>query len=116
VQKIDAEWVEAAVLGGAILGGGGGGSLEEGRHLGRLALELGRPTILNLDQLPDDALILTVSAVGAPSTNQHPIISHYVKCVQTIIEHLGAVGGLMTNELGGLAGGEEPCSNDVCKG
>jgi len=103
VQKIDEGWVEAAVLGGAILGGGGGGSLEEGRRLGRLALELGRPTILNVDLLPDDSLILTVSAVGAPSTNQHPIISHYVKTVRTMIDHLGAIGGLMTNELGGLA-------------
>ena len=103
MQKIDAEWVEAAVLGGAILGGGGGGSLEEGRHLGRLALELGRPTILNLDRLSDDSLILTVSVVGAPSMDQNPILSYYVKSVRMMMDHLGGIGGLMTNELGGLA-------------
>jgi len=103
VQKIDEEWVEAAVLGGAILGGGGGGSLEEGRRLGRLALELGRPTILNLDRLPDDSLILTVSVVGAPSMDQNPLLSYYVKSVRMMMDHLGGIGGLMTNELGGLA-------------
>ena len=103
MQKIDEEWVEAAVLGGAILGGGGGGSLEEGRRLGRLALELGRPTILNLDRLPDDSLILTVSVVGAPSMDQNPILSYYVKSVRMMMDHLGSIGGLMTNELGGLA-------------
>ena len=102
--KIDREWVEAAVLGGAILGGGGGGSLEGGTRLGRLALEFGAPTILNLDQLSDDSLILTVSTVGAPSAEQHPIPSHYVKAVKIIMNHLEErIGGLMTNEIGGLA-------------
>lgn len=102
--RIDEEWVEAAVLGGAILGGGGGGSLEEGRRLGRLALELGVPTILNLDQLPEDSLILTVSAVGAPSADQHPIPSYYVKSARIMMDHLrGEIRGLMTNEIGGLS-------------
>jgi len=102
--KIDREWVEAAVLGGAILGGGGGGSPEQGRRLGRLALELGAPTILNLDQLSDDSLILTVSTVGAPSAEQHPMPSYYVKAVKIIMNRLEErIGGLMTNEIGGLA-------------
>lgn len=102
--KIDREWAEAAVLGGAILGGGGGGSLEEGRRLTKLALELGNPIILSLEQFPEESLILTVSAVGAPSTNQHPIPSHYVKSVRIVMDHLrGVIRGLMTNEIGGLS-------------
>ncbi len=104
MSRIDEEWVEAAIFGGAILGGGGGGSLKDGRRLGRLALELGVPTILNLDQLSNDSLILTVSAVGAPSTNQHPIPSYYVKSVRIMMDYLrGEIRGLMTNEIGGLA-------------
>ena len=103
MSKIKKEWVEAAVLGGAILGGGGGGSLEEGRRLGKLALELGTPTILDINQLPDESLILTVSAVGAPSMNQHPLPSHYVKAVQLMVKHLEGIRGLITNEIGGLA-------------
>ncbi|TET62954.1 DUF917 family protein [Candidatus Aerophobetes bacterium] len=102
--KIDREWAEAAVLGGAILGGGGGGSLEEGRRLAKLALELGNPTISRLEQFPEESLILTVSAVGAPSTNQHPIPSYYVKSVRIMMDQLRAeIRGIMTNEIGGLA-------------
>lgn len=104
MSRIDEEWVEAAVLGGAILGGGGGGSPEEGRRLGRLALEIGSPNILNLEQLPDEALILTVSAIGAPSANSRPLPSHYVKAVRIIMEQVEEeISGLMTNELGGLS-------------
>lgn len=104
MQKIDEEWVEAAVLGGAILGGGGGGSLEEGRRLGRLALELGSPTILSLDQFSDDSLIVTVSAVGAPSADKRPVPSDFAKAARLLIDHLdGGIDGFMTNELGGLA-------------
>lgn len=102
--RIDEEWVEAAVLGGAILGGGGGGSLEEGKRLGRLALEIGSLIILDLEQLPDEALILTVSAIGAPSANNRSLPSYYVKAVRIIMEHVkGEISGLMTNELGGLS-------------
>ena len=101
--KVEEKWLEAAVLGGAILGGGGGGSLEEGQRLGKLALELGAPTILDINQLPAESLILTVSAVGAPSMNQHPLPSHYVKAVQFMSKHIGEIRGLITNEIGGLA-------------
>jgi hypothetical protein len=102
--EIDKNWVDAAVIGGGILGGGGGGSLEKGRRLGRLALELGSAKIFQLDQLPPDSLILTVSAVGAPSANQTATPVHFVRAVKLIMDRLhGRVGGLMTNELGGMA-------------
>ena len=102
--RIDDDWVEAAVLGGGILGGGGGGSIEEGMRLGRLALELGHPTMLDLAEVPEDSLILTVSAVGAPSTKQRPVPSHFVKAVKLLMDHVdGEIGGLMTNEMGGSA-------------
>jgi hypothetical protein len=49
MMRIDDRTVQAAAYGGALLGGGGGGSIEEGIHLGRLALEVGRPRLLTLD-------------------------------------------------------------------
>ncbi|MCK4392641.1 DUF917 family protein [Candidatus Bipolaricaulota bacterium] len=102
--QIDREWIEAAIVGGGILGGGGGGSMSEGRSLGRLALELGDPRMVDLAQLPEDSLILVVSAVGAPSVAEHPMPSHYVRAVSLMLEELkGKVGALMTNEIGGLA-------------
>jgi len=103
-RKIDKQWIEAAIVGGGILGGGGGGSMSEGRSLGRVALELGDPRILDLAEVPEDSLILVVSAVGAPSVAQHPKPSHYVRAVSLMLEELkGRVGALMTNEIGGLA-------------
>jgi hypothetical protein len=102
--KIDEEWVETAVLGGAILGGGGGGDPEGGKKFGRIALEFGNPTVLDLDQLPEDSLILTVSAVGAPSALNDIKPAHYVRAVEVIMENLDQkIRGLMTNEIGGMA-------------
>ena len=101
---LDESWVEEACFGGGILGGGGGGSVEEGIQLGRLALKLGYPTMLDLAEVPEDSLIATVSAVGAPSRKQRPIPSHYVRAVKLLMDHTDKeIAGLMTNEMGGSA-------------
>ena len=59
--------VEAAAWGGAFLGGGGGGWPANGLSSGRLALEVGSPRLVPLGELPADALVVTVSMVGAPA-------------------------------------------------
>lgn len=102
--EIDGEMVKNAVLGGTLLGGGGGGSLKEGEKLGELSLAVGTPTLINLDELRDDATLVTVSAVGAPAAKEQylkPI--HYVKAIQLIEEAGVKVDGLITCENGGLA-------------
>jgi len=102
--EIDEEIVKNAVLGGTLLGGGGGGSLKEGEKLGGLSLAVGIPTLISLDELQDDALLVTVSAVGAPAAKEQylkPI--HYVKAIQLIEEAGVKVDGLITCENGGLA-------------
>ena len=102
--EIDEAWVEALAYGGAILGGGGGGSLKEGLRLGKLALELGHPVILDVEELPEDSLIITVSGVGAPSTSGYVKPFHYLRSVELLRDHLGQkIRGLITNEMGGLA-------------
>ncbi len=68
--KVDKVTAEAAILGGAILGGGGGGWLEEGKRLAEFALAHGFASIFPLEALNPDELLLTVSAVGAPSARQ----------------------------------------------
>ncbi len=99
------EVVQAAAYGGALLGGGGGGSIEEGMHLGNLAVEVGRPHLVDLDELDDDALIVTVSAVGAPAAaDQYVEPMHYVQALLLLLEHLETpVVGLITSENGGLS-------------
>lgn len=101
---INEEMVKNAALGGALLGGGGGGSLKEGEKLGEFSLAVGTPTLIDLDELRDDAILVTVSAVGAPAAKEQylkPI--HYVKAIQLIEEAGVKVDGLITCENGGLA-------------
>src|SRR5947209_1369740 len=57
--------LRAMVYGGAVLGGGGGGSLASGLRAMTRALELGGPRIVSLADLPRDATIATLSAVGS---------------------------------------------------
>lgn len=102
--EINEEMVKNAVLGGAFLGGGGGGNLKEGEKLGGLSLAVGIPTLISLDELQDDATLVTVSAVGAPAAKEQylkPI--HYVKAIQLIEKSGVKVDGLITCENGGLA-------------
>jgi len=97
--------VEAAVTGGSVLGGGGGGSAAEGRRLGRLALGRGSPELVDLEELDPGDLLVTVSAVGAPSAREAFVApEHYCRAVTELGRAAGIeVAGLITNENGGLA-------------
>ncbi|MDK2927456.1 MAG: uncharacterized protein PWR31_1146 [Bacillota bacterium] len=99
------ELVDAASLGGAVLGGGGGGSRETGRRLGYLAAELGRTWLVDATDLSDDTWVLMVSAVGAPAAKgRHAEPMYYVRAAQLIEQATGiSTGGIITNEAGGLA-------------
>jgi len=103
--QVGAETVRAAAYGGAVLGGGGGGQIEEGLRLGRLALELGRPHLVTLDELDDDALLVTVALVGAPSAaEQYLEPMHLIRALELLTAHLDtSVAGFITNENGGMA-------------
>ncbi|MFP3663291.1 DUF917 family protein, partial [Burkholderia sp. SIMBA_043] len=57
--------VEAAVRGGSVFACGGGGWAEHGRELGSLAVTIGRPELVSMDEVPDDAWIATAAAIGA---------------------------------------------------
>lgn len=99
------EMLDYLVIGGSFYGGGGGGSMSAGREAGRLALELGGPHLVDLDDVPPDALLLTVSAVGAPAgTGAHALPGDYVRAVEFFQRQTGkAVSGFIANECGGLA-------------
>jgi len=104
-MKCDLATLEALVEGGAVLGGGGGGSMQEGFRLARLAAELGTPKVVPLTAVDPECWVVTVSAVGAPAAADifvKPM--DYVRAVEKISHRLnGAVGGLIQNEMGGLA-------------
>ncbi|WP_028549007.1 DUF917 domain-containing protein [Paenibacillus sp. UNC451MF] len=100
--KLDEKMIEYAVYGGAVLGGGGGGWIEEGLKIGRLALEVGQPEMLTIDEFEDDDLLVTVSMVGAPAAKDQfvkPI--HYAKALEMLSQKIGKpIKGLNTNENG----------------
>jgi DUF917 family protein len=101
---LNEELIRAAVVGGALLGGGGGGDPREGQALGKLALSVGEPQLLELDELDDDTSIVTVSAVGAPAAKDQCLRPmHYVRALELIRANGIEIGGMITCENGGLA-------------
>lgn len=103
--KPDLKMAEAAVYGGALLGGGGGGWVKDGLEMARLALEVGDPFIVGVEELPEDATVVTVSLIGAPAAPERylkPI--HYVRAVELLMRGAGIrVDGLITSENGAAA-------------
>ena len=101
-MKLTKKHVDAAVLGGGLLGGGGGGWIEDGRTMGYLAVELGDPTLEDVDNLAADAVLVTVAAVGAPSSpDKYVKPFHYLRALQILRKNLDqSVSGIITNENG----------------
>jgi DUF917 family protein len=95
--------VEAAVKGGSVFACGGGGWADHGRELGTLAVTIGRPELVAIDELPDDAWIATAAAIGAPGglTDWQMLGADYVKAAQLVQEALGApLAGLIIGQNG----------------
>src|SRR5262249_16034912 len=82
-------------------GRGGGGGVEEGRMRGTAAVNIGRPELVAIEEVPDDAYIATAAAIGAPAgTTQWQMLGgDYVKAVELLQEALGApLYGLMIGQ------------------
>ncbi|MGX1785623.1 DUF917 domain-containing protein [Bosea sp. NPDC055332] len=95
--------VEAAVAGGSVFAAGGGGWADHGRMLGTAAVNTGRPELVTMDEIPDDAIIATAAAIGAPAgtTEWEMWGIDYVKAVQLLQEALGKpVYGLIIGQNG----------------
>jgi DUF917 family protein len=92
------------VTGGAILGGGGGGHVADGVAIARRALACGRPELWSLDELPGDALTITVAVVGAPgATGAHVSADQHVRALRLAEQALGdrgPIAAINTNENG----------------
>lgn len=95
--------VEFAVRGGSVLACGGGGWPEHGRELGHLAVTIGRPELVTLEEVEDDAWIATAAAIGAPGglTDWQMLGMDYVTAARLLQEALGApLYGLMIGQNG----------------
>lgn len=95
--------VEAAVRGGSVFACGGGGWAEHGRELGTMAVTIGRPELVDMSEVPDDAWIATAAAIGAPGglTDWEMLGMDYVKAARLVQEELGApLHGLIIGQNG----------------
>lgn len=102
-KVLTAEDVEFAVKGGSVLACGGGGWPEHGRELGNLAVTLGRPELVSLDEVPDEAWIATAAAIGAPGglTQWQMLGIDYVTAARLLQEALGEpLHGLIIGQNG----------------
>ncbi len=104
-MRLGPDDLDAAVLGGALLGGGGGGTIAEGRRLGQAALAAGTPTLVTLDDLDPEALVATVSLVGAPAASDaHVAPSDHLRALELLRAMLDVpLAGLTGSENGGAA-------------
>jgi len=102
-QTLDWEVAQAAVLGGALLGGGGGGKVAYGLELARQALTLGVPRLISCSDLSPEAILVTVSVVGAPTANVSLAPAHYCRAVTLLQESSRlTIAGLITSENGAV--------------
>jgi uncharacterized protein len=103
---IDASSITDLARGAAVLGTGGGGDPYIGALLASQALaEHGPVTVVSLDELPDDALVLTVAMMGAPTVmvEKLPNLDEVVAPVEALSASLGRpVTHVACAEIGGV--------------
>ena len=68
MRKIGIKEIEDIALGAALLGAGGGGDPYVGKLVAMGAVkECGEVTLLDPDEIPDDALVVPIAMMGAPT-------------------------------------------------
>ncbi|MDC9823709.1 DUF917 domain-containing protein [Devosia sp. ZB163] len=95
--------VEAAVKGGSVYAAGGGGWADHGRMLGLAAVSIGKPELVDIEELDPHDWVATAAAIGAPaSTTPWEMRGvDYVKAVKLLEKALGdKISGLMIGQNG----------------
>jgi uncharacterized protein len=102
VRELDERAVEAAVAGGSVLACGGGGWVDHGYLMGRTAVAFGTPRLASLDEVDPEALIATVTAIGAPAAEGWEMRPRdYVRALELLARELERpIAGTMTAQNG----------------
>jgi hypothetical protein len=102
--RITEDNISQAVFGGCILGGGGGGKIENGLEMGKLAFSYGSIDLEPIEHFKDDDIVITASAVGAPSAKEKFIKpDYYIDAVKNLIKSQAVKpAGIITNENGAI--------------
>jgi DUF917 family protein len=106
LRQFTEEDLDDLAVGAAILGTGGGGNPYVGKLLARAAIrEHGPVTIVDVDEVPDDALVVPSAMMGAPTVivEKLPSGEEALAAFTTLQAHLGReITHTMPIEAGGL--------------
>lgn len=106
LRTIHAEDLEDIAIGGAILGTGGGGDPYIGKLMAQQAIKKHGPVkLVDIDQLPDDALIVPVCMMGAPTvmTEKLPQGDELLNAFHALEQLLGRkIDAVLCGEAGGV--------------
>jgi hypothetical protein len=106
VSRLAEADLDDLAVGAAILGTGGGGNPYVGKLLARAAIrEHGPVTIVDVDEVPDDALVVPSAMMGAPTVivEKLPSGEEALQAFAALQEHLGReITHTMPIEAGGL--------------
>ncbi|WP_424981522.1 DUF917 domain-containing protein [Maritalea sp. S77] len=105
VRKIEDSDLDAVEIGAAILGTGGGGNPYIGKWRCRQELRKGNKIdVIPLDELPDDALVVSLGGIGAPVVGVEKIErgDECLRALRAIEQELDCkVDALISSEIGG---------------
>src|SRR6202049_3694546 len=91
------------IWGGSVLACGGGGWVSHGELMAEAATRgPGTPILCSVDDIPDDALVVTVTAIGAPGAPNWEIQPiDYVNALKLVMERAaGPVVAVLTAQNG----------------
>jgi len=108
VRELTFEDARAATLGGLVFGAGGGG-LERGLEAARSVFQVGRPVLVELDELEGHDQVMVMTAVGAPGTTRQLVWPRdglrALELACEAWEGHGAIVGTMTAHPGAFMAG-----------
>lgn len=106
LRTIKAEDMEDIATGGAILGTGGGGDPYIGKLMAQQAIKkYGPVNLVDIDELPDDALVVPVCMMGAPTvmTEKLPQGDELINAFRALEQLLGRkIDAVLCGEAGGV--------------
>lgn len=106
ISYVDSKSINAIAIGGAVLGSGGGGDPYVGRLMTQQSMnESGGVNVIDIESLPDDALILPIAMMGAPTVmiEKFPSGNEFAQLIPMIERMLTKpVSAILCIEAGGL--------------
>jgi uncharacterized protein len=91
IRKLSHDDAVDGIWGGSVLACGGGGWVSHGELMAEAATRSGTPMLCSVDEISDDALVVTVTAIGAPGAPDWEIQpADYVNALQLVMDRAHA--------------------------